>query len=232
MAHSHPLSPAGTTFALLDANVLLPPRLSDVIFDLAGAGLFSARWTEMIEAEFLRNWLAVVDKAGRTGTRRPVGLRQSSSSKALKRLECYRSAVRDFEIYGVEEEFVTAQVPDAVDLGDRHVAAAAIVLLNYANRSGSADKVFIVSANIKHLAAKEMHAMGIEVVSPGKFIDLLFLADKWTVETALGRTLADLRKPPYTRACLLDALALHGAKETVLHLATMWNVVPSSMDRR
>lgn len=41
---NHPLSPGGITHALLDANVLLPPRLSDVLFDLCLEGLFSARW--------------------------------------------------------------------------------------------------------------------------------------------------------------------------------------------
>jgi hypothetical protein len=229
MAHSHPLSPGGTTFALLDANVLLPPRLSDVIFDLSGAGLFSARWTETIESEFLRNWAAVVDKACRRSNRQPLAARPASLSKALARLQCYRNAVRDFEVYGAEEGFVVEQVPDAVDFADRHVAAAAIVLLNYANRSGTADRVLIVSANVKHLAAKEMHVIGIEVVSPGQFIDMLFLADRGLVELALGKTLADLKQPPYTRACLLDALALHGAKKTVHHLARAWNVAPSGM---
>ncbi|WGG48396.1 hypothetical protein [Rugamonas sp. DEMB1] len=127
----------------------------------------------MIESEFLRNWLVVVDKASRKSARTPLALsgleRPAASSKALTRLQCYRNAVRDFEVYGAEDEFVVARVPDAVDPGDRHVAAAAIALLNYANKSGSVE-----------------------------------------------------------RACLLDALALHGAKETVLHLATIWKVAPSS----
>jgi hypothetical protein len=34
MANDHPLSPGGITHALLDANVLLPPRLSDALLDL------------------------------------------------------------------------------------------------------------------------------------------------------------------------------------------------------
>src|SRR5471030_2476928 len=67
MATDHPLSPGGITHALLDANVLLPPRLSDVIFDLCLEGLFSARWSVEIEAEFLRHWPLVVARAAKSG---------------------------------------------------------------------------------------------------------------------------------------------------------------------
>jgi hypothetical protein len=38
MAISHPLSPGGETHVLLDANVLLPPRLSDILPDLCLEG--------------------------------------------------------------------------------------------------------------------------------------------------------------------------------------------------
>jgi len=40
----------------------LPPRLSDVMFDLFLMGLFSARWSSEIEQEFVRNWPRVVAK--------------------------------------------------------------------------------------------------------------------------------------------------------------------------
>jgi hypothetical protein len=56
----HPLSPAGSTLAILDANALLPPRLSDLLFDLFMVGLYQPRWTRTIEAEFIRHFGAVV----------------------------------------------------------------------------------------------------------------------------------------------------------------------------
>ena len=49
----HPLSPEGDTLAVLDACVLLPPRLSDVLFDLYLEGLYLPYWTRKIEDEFL-----------------------------------------------------------------------------------------------------------------------------------------------------------------------------------
>lgn len=56
----HPLSPAGLTYAILDANALLPPRLTDVLFDRRA--LYFPRWTVDIETEFLRNWAQVVKR--------------------------------------------------------------------------------------------------------------------------------------------------------------------------
>lgn len=59
MSIDHPLSPGGSTLAVLDANVLLPPRLSDILFDMFMVGLYYPRWTQTIEGEFIRNFGAV-----------------------------------------------------------------------------------------------------------------------------------------------------------------------------
>ena len=56
----HPLSPRGETYAVLDENVLLPPRLSDVLFDLQQAGIYHPRWTQDIENEVVRHWGHIV----------------------------------------------------------------------------------------------------------------------------------------------------------------------------
>jgi hypothetical protein len=63
----HPLSPRGDTLVVLDACVLLPPRLSDVLFDLALEGLYVPLWTAEIEAEFLRNFQAATGAASADG---------------------------------------------------------------------------------------------------------------------------------------------------------------------
>ena len=46
-----PLSPGDDTLVVLDTCALLPPRLSDVLFDLALEGLYLPHWTAEIEAE-------------------------------------------------------------------------------------------------------------------------------------------------------------------------------------
>ena len=62
MPEHHPLSPQGDTLAVLDACVLLPPRLSDVLFDLYLEGLYLPYWTRKIEDEFLKHWAEVIKR--------------------------------------------------------------------------------------------------------------------------------------------------------------------------
>jgi hypothetical protein len=98
------------------------------------------------------------------------------------------------------------------------------VLLTLAQEAGVADKVFIVSSNLKHLAVKEMAAIGIRVISPGRLIDKLNAAAPGKVEIALMKTVNDLKAPPYTQQDMLMLLATHGARETAKCYAHHWKV--------
>lgn len=225
MAADHPLSPGGVTHAPVDANTLLPLRISDVLFDLCLVGLFSARWSADIEAEFLRNWPRVV-----AGVKPPMSAQQAAAEtvKAEKRLESYKRAVRDHEIFGHEEPSMLTRVPVGVDAGDKHVAAAALVLRDLALQDNANDKVYIVSNNLKHLAVSDMKQLGVFVVPPGKFIDSLTKAASARVGLALDRCVNSLKNPPYTRARILWALQVHGAKTTAQNFAPAWGVKLSS----
>jgi hypothetical protein len=91
----HPLSPAGSTYAVLDANALLPPRLSDVLFDLRD--LYFPRWTVDIEREFLRNWAQVVKRVSGAELKayKAASPHPDDERKAEKRLNAYHNAVGD-----------------------------------------------------------------------------------------------------------------------------------------
>ena len=115
----HPLSPGGNTFVLLDACVLLPSRLSDVLFDLMLAGLYFAYWTADVEAEFLRNWPHVHLDAPASGP---------------KRLKAFQRAIQHGHlISGYDEDVFMSSVPARVHPNDRHLIAAALVLVNGLN---------------------------------------------------------------------------------------------------
>jgi hypothetical protein len=210
------LSPGGRTYALLDANVLLPPRLSDILFDLCLEGLFWARWSTEIEAEFVRNWSKVAVREGAAGST------EVQVAKAKQRLDCYKNAVRAHEVYGHNTDSVLARVPTAVDAHDRHVVAAALVLLDYAVQESIRDEVYIVPNNVKHLAGADLGQLGISVIAPGKFIDALTQADSVRVARALEQSINCLKIPPYTHAQLLQTLTLHRAESTVAHFAGKW----------
>lgn len=132
MVVKHPLSPGGLTYAVLDANTLLAPRLADLLFDLYLVGLYCPRWTEQIEAEFLRNWAKVTQSVAKRplqSIQRQINSKSSSDRRAVKRLATFRAAVGDeCHIFGFDDPLRLQKVPPQVDPSDRHVACAAMVL--------------------------------------------------------------------------------------------------------
>ena len=231
----HPLSSAGSTYAILDANALLPPRLSDVLFDLRA--LYFPRWTADIETEFLRNWAHVVKrlKGAELKAYRAASPHPDDERKAEKRLNAYRNAVGDeYRLIGYGANHISKQVPAAVNKGDIHVAQAAILMRHLLASEGMVcDRIFLVSSNVKHLAAKDMEGLGIEVIRPGAFVDLLFQAAQDRVSEALEQTVCDLTSPPYTKGDLLGSLSFHGAKAAVKHFCKAWSVrLPPGKERQ
>jgi hypothetical protein len=130
----------------------------------------------------------------------------------------------EHEVLLYDEPAYKKVVPPEVHVDDIHVASAALVLLTLAQEEGVADKVFIVSSNLKHLAGKEMAAIGIRVISPSRFIDKLNAAASGRVEIALMKTVNELKAPPYTQEDMLMLLATHGARETEKFYAHHWKV--------
>jgi hypothetical protein len=115
-----------------------------------------------------------------------------------------------------------ARVPPTVDSGDVHIVSAALVALDYAQEFEQDDKVFIVSSNLKHLAVNDLKTLGVTVVSPGTFIDLLYAAEPARVEQALLKSLSDLSSPAITLEDLLGLLQNHKAAQAAAGFAMKW----------
>jgi len=198
----HPLTPGGNTLVILDTCVLLPSRLSDVLFDLMLEGLYFAYWTGDTEAEFLRNWPQVHPDASKSGATRLKAFQRATNNGHL--------------ITGYDDTAFMSRVPARVHANDRHLIAAALVMLNGLDEEAkpALHKVMIVSDNTKHLAASDTRKLGIEVIKAGAFLDRLFEAAPARTSQAIAKALSDLTKPQYTVAELVAALRLHGAKAT------------------
>lgn len=224
MPLDHPLSPSGSTLSILDANALLPPRLSDILFDLHGVGLYFPRWTPKIEKEFIKNFGPVVFGRNKA-ERRKIALAPPDPehvAAATHRLKCFRSAAGiEHEVLRYEDVEFTSKVPKPVHSGDIHVVSAALVVKHYAD---PLDKAYIVSNNRVHLAVSEVGKLGVKVVSPGAFIDELHSVAPARVEEALMRTIRDRKAPQMTQAELLAVLSIHRASKTAHHCSTKWNV--------
>ena len=202
MRAGHPLSPGGNTLAILDACVLLPSRLSDVLFDLMLEGLFFAYWTTEVEAEFLRNWPQV---------------HLAPPASGQRRLRAFQRATRGGHlITGYDNDVFMHHVPAGVHANDRHLIAAALVMRNGLDeeQDPSLHKVMVVSDNTRHLAVADSRKLGIEVVKAGAFLDRLYATAPRRTLRALAKSLTDLKDPPYSTAELAAALRLHGAKAT------------------
>jgi hypothetical protein len=204
------------------------------LFDLRE--LYFPRWTADIEKEFLRNWAQVVKrlKGSELKAYQAASPHCDDERKAQNRLSAYRNAVGDeYRLIGYNATRIAQQVPSAVNKDDTHVAQAAILMQNLIASEGLAcDKVFLISTNVKHLAVADMGRLGIEVMRPGTFIDLLLQAAPDRMAEALKKTVSDLDDPPYTKSDLLGALRLHGAKATAKHFSKEWGVKPPSIKNR
>ncbi|MEO7852640.1 MAG: PIN domain-containing protein [Rubrivivax sp.] len=130
--------------AILDANVLYPATLRDLLLSLARDGLFHARWTERIQDEWVRSLLA----------RRP-----ELEAAALRRTcALMAQAVPDSMVQGWQH--IEASLTGLPDADDRHVLAAAIC--------GHADA--IVSFNLADFPAAALAPFGVEALHPDDFL--------------------------------------------------------------
>jgi predicted nucleic acid-binding protein len=155
---------------VLDACVLYPAPLRDLLLSLASAGMFAARWTETIQDEWKRNLL--------------------SNRPELKELiprtaELMNKAIEDCLIQGYERLIDSLVLPDP---DDRHVLAAAI--------AGHADA--IVTFNLKDFPVDAVEIHGIEVLHPDDFMVAQYTLDQIKVLSAVKAMRQRLRRPAHT----------------------------------
>lgn len=206
------------TAVILDACVLLAPRLADVIMDMRKENMMAVHWSTEIDKEFLRNAVKVFEL---------------TAEGAARRLKAMKGCCPEWEAFITKDDL--GKVPENVDLKDHHVAAAALAMRRVADKTqaGSEESeedvpfdVILVSANVKHLARNAMAALNVRVLKPGEFLNEAYLADPAAMERAIDKAVNDLHKPPYSLAELLFALAQHGAKAMTAAIAAKRNVSP------
>ena len=130
--------------AILDANVLYPATLRDLLLSLARDGLFHARWTDRIQDEWVRSLLV----------RRP----ELEAADLHRTCALMAQAVPDSVVQGWQHiEPGLTGLPDA---DDRHVLAAAIC--------GHADA--IVTFNLVDFPAAALAPFGVEALHPDDFL--------------------------------------------------------------
>ena len=179
--------------AVLDANVLVPALIRNVLLSLADAELYRARWTARILDE--------MEKGIRNDCDR---LKLEDGPDRAARTRQHMTGWPGFADCSVENyEVLEASMPTA-DPDDRHVAAAAV----------KTKASIIVTDNLKDFPAEAFLPLEIEIKSADAF-----LAD--TIDLSPGRSLKALRemrerlrKPPFSPRELIGKLREKGLKST------------------
>ena len=181
----------GTFCAFLDASVLYPASLRNLLMRLTLNGLFQARWSADVHEEWIRSVLR--DR------------RDLTREKLLGIRDAMDEHLEDSLVTGYRSLIDGLQLPDP---NDRHVLAAAIV--------GHAD--VIVTHNLRHFPAETLDRYNIEAQHPDEFLrHLLDLSPVLVVDAVRDQQTA-LTRPPMSMHELLALFERLGMAETVAEL--------------
>ena len=174
--------------AVLDASVLYPAPLRDLLMHLAVQEVFRARWTSLIHDEWIRNVLK---------NRPDLTLARLERTKNLMNENAKNSLVTHFE-----HHIEALSLPDSDDC---HVLAAAI--------QTKAD--VIVTANLRHFPKRTLASFGIRPLHQDEFLLELLQENSQGVLTAIGVQQSSLSNPPVTMPNLLETLEQQSLKHSV-----------------
>lgn len=173
---------------VLDACVLYPAPLRDILLHLAEQRLFYPKWSNQIQEEWLRNLL--------------INRPELEPLKLFRTVELMNQAFQEANVEGYELIIDKLQLPDEED---RHVLAVAI----------ASHSDLIVTNNIKDFHEKELSKYAIQAKTADEFISSLILVHQDKVEIAIQCQLSFLKKPPLSKEKLLENFVAVGLSRTV-----------------
>jgi len=165
--------------AILDACVLYPAPVRDLLLQLGSSYLYKPMWTDLIQDEWVRNLLL---------NRPDLSQEQLQNTVTLMNRIFPDSNVENFE------ELIPAfTLPDQ---GDRHVLAAAVRC--------QAD--VIITFNLKDFPAEYISRYDIEVQHPDIFISTLLDLNPAEALKAFRNQVSMLKKPPKSGLQVIEML--------------------------
>lgn len=177
--------------ALLDANVLYPAPLRDILLELALTDIFKAKWSADIHREWIEALLENEPERDRT-----------TLERTRDRMD---TATRDSLVTGYEPLIPALSLPDP---DDRHVLAAAIV--------GRCD--VIVTQNLKDFPETALAPYHLEAQHPDEFLCNHLNLAPGVFCSAVRKIRARLKNPPYSVEEYLDTLTRQGLVATASEL--------------
>lgn len=180
--------------ALLDACVLYPAPVRDLLLRLADAELYTPKWTDRIHEEWTRNLLL----------NRP----DLTADQLLRTTRAMNAAFPDATIHYYEALATSFDLPDP---NDRHILAAAV--------RGQAQ--IIVTNNLKDFPNDYLSQYDTKAHHPDEFITYLLELNSELVLHAFQTQVASLRNPPKIAQEVIQTLRKVGLKTTAERLTTL-----------
>lgn len=164
---------------VLDANVLYPAPVRDLLLNLADLEIVTPYWSKVIQEEWVRNLLL----------NRP----DLTLVKLKRTVKIMNLAFPGADVIEFEDLIDELELPDS---NDRHVLAVAIKCKAKA----------IITFNKKDFPKKYVNQYNIEVFTPGKLIELMYKLNSELVNKAFENQLASLKNPPMSKSELINIL--------------------------
>lgn len=165
--------------AVLDACVLYPAPIRDLLLSLAAEELYLPKWTELIHDEWTRNLLL----------NRP----ELTASQLQKTREAMQGAFPTADVTHFEPWLEGVVLPDPADC---HVLATAI----------QCQAIVVVTANLKDFPAAALAPYDLVAQHPDEFICELLGEFHTRALQAFRIQVSRLRNPPKTEQQILDNL--------------------------
>lgn len=177
---------------VIDANLLYPFHLRNLLVQLGVDAVIAPRWTARIHAEWIGNLVA----AGR-----------APEERLLLTLGLMNSALPEAEVRGWEAYMAGLTLPDP---DDRHVLAAAL----------AAGAETILTMNLRDFPASALAPHGVVAVHPDDFLCGLHDADPELLQASTEAAHANLNRSAPSLAAYLDALDRQGLPQLAGRLRT------------
>lgn len=172
---------------VLDACVLYPSLLRDLLLRLGLKGLYQTKWTAAIQDEWQRNLLKN---------------REDITTERIQRTaQLMNAALPDAMVTGYEKLIDSISLPDP---GDCHVVAAAV----------RCNAEVIVTLNLKDFPGECLTQFDIESLHPDDFISDLFDLNHALALQAAAEQRASMRRPAKSVEEYLESLLRQGLPMT------------------
>jgi hypothetical protein len=169
--------------AFLDANVLYPALLRDILMRLASWGVFRPQWSARVHDE----WVSAL-----------IRNRPDFPAAKIERTRYLMDAhFPDALVEGYEHRIGSLTLPDA---DDRHVLAAAL----------HCEAHCIVTVNLRDFPESVLAGFNIKAVHPDAFLLGLMESNQDRVVAALRLLRASLKNPTYTATDRLASMKRQG----------------------